>query len=160
MKTLLYIKCWIRIDQRSSPCFPAKSVVRIKKKISEKKKLTLARRAELWERGARKISARQVSINFFWLIFVVVVVVVIIIIEIRKKERSFSLSRVEFVHNKYNLELVSKHLSNNSVLTLAAFSGTSASYEEGENSAGRSSASSMRIFSVVLELSPLPGPLS
>ena len=124
--------------------------------------MTLARRAELWERGARKISARQVSINFFLLIFVVVVVIIIIIIiiEIRKKKRSFSLSRVEFVHNKYNLELVSKHLSNNSVLTLAAFSGTSASYEEGENSAGRSSASSMRIFSVVLELSPLPGPLS
>lgn len=64
------------------------------------------------------------------------------------------------MHNKYNLELVSKHLSKNSVLTLAAFSGTSASYDEGENSAGRSSASSMRIFSVVLELSPLPGPLS
>ena len=45
-------------------------------------------------------------------------------------------------------------------LTLAAFSGTSAVYEEGENSAGKSSASSIRIFSVVLELRPLPGPLS
>ena len=63
------------------------------------------------------------------------------------------------MHNKCNLELVSI-LFNNFVLTLAAFSGTSASYEEGENSAGRSSASSMRIFSVVLELRPLPGPLS
>lgn len=45
--------------------------------------------------------------------------------------------------------------------TLAAFSCTSAVYEEGENTAGKSSASLIRMFNVVDELSPsLFGPLS
>ena len=45
-------------------------------------------------------------------------------------------------------------------MTLAAFSGTSAEYEEGENTAGKSSASWTKIFNVVDELSPLFGPPS
>lgn len=46
------------------------------------------------------------------------------------------------------------------MLTFAAFSCTSAVYEEGENTAGKSSASLIRMLSVVVELSPLFGPLS
>lgn len=45
-------------------------------------------------------------------------------------------------------------------MTLAAFSGTFAEYEEGENTAGKSSASWTKIFNVVDELSPLFGPPS